>query len=235
MPSIPITATSKNISTKLDKLENRLKNKLIAFYNKNIKGKTTTPIEVLRQQYDEQIRNIIRKTAQDSYLEGTDLIGRQLQEINPEFELFISATDLNNIQQLTNDLSDQFWGTASRLHTRESDINIENGEVIPLRPFDVAAALTGIAAAVAFGSFNSAIQSKTPIATEAASIDPDLGFTIQPLSGRVRFTTQHDAKVDPEICAPLDGQEWDADDPDIVVPPEDTHRFCRCHLIPIIE
>jgi hypothetical protein len=235
MPSTPVQATSRAISNRLTKLENSLKQKLLSFYNKNIKGKTTTPIEVLRTQYDGQIRNIIRKAAQDSYLVGTDTIGQQLQEKNPDFDLFISGTDLNNISQLTNDLSDQFWGTASRLHARESSINIENGEVVPVKPFDVAAAITGVAAAVAFGSFNTAIQSKTPIATEAASIDLELGITIQPLTGRVRFTTQQDSKVDAQICDPLDGTEWDANDPDIVVPPQDTHPNCRCQLIPIIE
>ena len=47
---------------------------------------------------------------------------------------------------------------------------------------------------------------------------------------RVRFTTQHDAKVDDEICARLDGKEWDIDDPFIIVPPELTHPNCRCTL-----
>jgi hypothetical protein len=233
MPSIP--ATSRAISNRLNKLENALKRKLIAFYNKNIKGKTTTPIEVLRAQYDTQVRNLIRKTAEDSYLQGTGLIGEILQEKNPDFDIFISGTDLNNIQTLTNNLANQFWISTARLHTRESDINIENGIIVPLPKYSETAAMTALAAAVAFNAFNQAIKSKTPIATEVASIDFEVGFTIQPLTSRVRFTTQHDAKVDREICEPLDGQEWDANDPNIVVPPEDTHPYCRCHLIPIIE
>jgi len=110
--------------------------------------------------------------------------------------------------------------------------------------------LTGIAALSIFSAFNHAVKSKTAIAVNTVRVpDPqkfaingqdellelDVGFTIKELRGRVRFTTQHDAKVDQEICAPLDGQEWDANDPDIVVPPDDTHRFCRCHLIPLID
>ena len=47
---------------------------------------------------------------------------------------------------------------------------------------------------------------------------------------RVRFTTQHDAKVDDEICRRLEGKEWDIDDPFIIVPPELTHPNCRCTL-----
>ena len=52
---------------------------------------------------------------------------------------------------------------------------------------------------------------------------------------RVRFTTQHDSKVDDEICRNLEGMEWDIDAPDIIVPPDDTHPNCRCTLEPVDE
>lgn len=229
------TVTNKQISQRLDQLEVSLKRKLIAFYNKNIKGKTLTSIELLKVQYDTVLRNIVRKTAQESYLHATDIIGQQLADKNPDFELFISATDINNIQTLTNDMSNQFWNTAARLHSREADINIVNGEVLQKPEFNETAALTGLAALIAFNSFNSAVKSKTPIATQAASIDLEIGFEIRPLTGRVTFTTRHDAKVDLQICDPLDGITWNADDPDIVVPPQMTHPHCRCVLVPSID
>ena len=53
------------------------------------------------------------------------------------------------------------------------------------------------------------------------------------LPKRVRFRTQHDSKVDTEICAELDGREWNIDDPDLIIPPEMTHPNCRCVLEPV--
>lgn len=226
---------NRQISQRLDQLEKSLKQKLVSFYNKNIKGKTLTSIELLKVQYDTVLRNIIRKTAQEAYLHANDIIGQQLADKNPDFELFISVTDISNIQTLTNNMSDQFWTTAARLHSREADINIVNGEIVQKPELNETAALTGLAALVAFNAFNNAVKSKTPIATESASIDLQIGFEIRPLTGRVTFTTRHDSKVDPQICDPLDGMTWNADDPDIVVPPQDTHPHCRCVLVPSIE
>jgi hypothetical protein len=230
-----VTTASRESSAKLKRLENSLKNKLLSFYNKNIKN-SLSDIIVLKQIHDTAVRNIIRKTVQDSYLHGTDLVGQQVAENNPSFDLFISQTDLGNIQRLTDDVSNQFWTTSARLQLRESTVEPETGQA--KKSFDITAAMIGIASFAAFGAFNNAVRSKLPAATAAANnpeLTLDIGFEIKPLVGRVRFTTQHDAKVDLQICDPLDGMEWDADSPDIVVPPQDTHPHCRCSLIPIVE
>lgn len=44
------------------------------------------------------------------------------------------------------------------------------------------------------------------------------------------FATENDAKVC-DICASLEGMEWDVDDPSIVIPRDDTHPNCRCRLL----
>ena len=155
--------------------------------------------------------------------------------------MFISATDLTNITQLSDRLSNDFWNTAQRLQDREFTVTPEGEKK---KPFDATAALTGIAAAVAFSAFNNAILSKStqisqPIQSpvpdiQGQSLNLDIGFEIRPV-GRVRFVTKHDAKVDPDICAALDGTEWFVDDPSIITPPDDTHPYCRCTLEPVIE
>ena len=243
-----LRTTSKTISNRLSRLEKAVTRKLNAFYNQKIKPNATIfPIEVLRQRHDAEVKTIIRKAVQDSYLEATDLVGQKIQEKVPEFLLFVSVTDINNIQAITNDMANQFWTTTGKLVARENEFVVEQDELKPKPSFDAKAALIGLGALFVFSAFNNGVKNKLPTAitnTESAishnqdespTLDIDINFDIHELKGRVRFTTQHDAKVDQEICQPLDGTEWDAGDPDIVVPPDDTHRFCRCHLIPIVE
>ncbi len=43
------------------------------------------------------------------------------------------------------------------------------------------------------------------------------------------FRTQEDAKVDDEICLPLQNQEFEFDDPLRPTIPDDTHPNCRCY------
>lgn len=227
------------ITNKLDRLERSLKKKLLTFYNSKIKG-SPIPTDILKQKYNQQLQDIIRKTAQESYLIGTDTVGNQVLAKDQEFQLFISATDLNNIQGLTERLSNDFWTTAQRLQDREAVVTPEGK---PKPRLDHIAALTGIAAAVAFSAFNNAVKSKSTqitaspppaIPTTDQSLNLDIGFEIRRI-GRVRFVTKQDAKVDPDICAPLHGTEWFVDDPSIVTPPDDTHRYCRCTLEPVID
>lgn len=230
------------ITNKLDRLERSLKKKLLTFYNSKVKG-SVIPIDILKQKYSQQVRDIIRKTAEESYLIGTDTVGNQVLNTDKEFQLFISATDLNNIQGLTERLSNDFWNTAQRLQDREAAVTPE-GKSKP--PYDRIAAMTAIAAGLVFSAFNNAIKSKsTQITTTVPvkgifdptldqSISLDIGFEVRPV-GKVRFVTKQDSKVDPDICAPLHGTIWFVDDPSIVTPPDDTHPYCRCTLEPVIE
>lgn len=240
------SSTNKVARNKLDKLERSLKKKLLAFYNSKIKG-SPIPTDILRQQYDQQVKDIIRKAAQESYIVGTDQVANQVLSKDESFQLFITTLDLNNITALADRLSNDFWNTARRLQDREATVTDQGVKKVP---FNAVAALTGIAAGLIFSAFNNAILSKSTQVTQPISpvldilpltdqslnlnLDIPFNFEVRPV-GRVRFTTQHDSKVDPDICAPLDGTEWFVDDPSIVTPPDQTHPNCRCTLEPIIE
>jgi len=241
---------NKAARNKLDKLERALHKKLLAFYNSKIKG-LPIPVDILKQKYNQQVQEIIRKTAQDSYIAGTEQVGDQVLNKDQSFQLFISTTDLNNIQALTSRLSNDFWDTARRLQDRESAVTPEGK---PKPSLDHIAALSAIAAGVAFSAFNNAVLSKSSQVTSIPPPVPPPGLPLDPFAlenlglgldtttdfttertGRVRFVTQNDAKVDPDICAPLHGMEWFVDDPSIITPPDDTHPNCRCTLEPVIE
>lgn len=226
------------ITNKLDRLERSLKRKLLAFYNSVVAG-SVIPVDILKQKYNQRVKDIIRKTAQESYFIGTDTVGTQVLRTNEDFQLFISATDLTNISQLTDRLSNDFWNTAQRLQDREAAVTPEGK---PKPALDHIAALTAVAAGLVFSAFNNAIKSKaTQISTPTLpdipteqSLNLDIGFEIRPV-GKVQFVTKRDGKVDKDICLPLDGTIWFVDDPSLITPPEDTHPNCRCILEPILE
>ena len=56
------------------------------------------------------------------------------------------------------------------------------------------------------------------------------GLQNQNTNKKYIFATSQDEKVC-DICGPLEGEEWDIDDPDIISIPEDTHPNCRCRLL----
>jgi len=237
-------------------LENSVNRRLNAFYNKKIKPYAALlSIEIFKQRHDAEVRTIIRKAVQDSYLHGTEVVNDAILAKAPDFQLFTSVTDITNIAAIAEQMTNQFWITTGKLIQREHEFVLEDDELIKKRSFDAKAAMIGIGAAAVIIGYNRSIQSKLPIALANAPLPPpppttspgddnaefnielDVPFEIRELglTGRVRFTTKHDAEVDPKICAPLDGQEWDANDPDIVIPVDDTHKYCRCKLIPIVD
>jgi len=240
-------------------LENSVNRRLNALYNKKIKPYAALlPIEIFKQRHDAEVRTIIRKAVQDSYLHGTEVVNDAILAKAPDFQLFTSVTDITNIAAIAEQMTNQFWITTGKLVQREHEFVLEDDELVKKRSFDTKAAMIGIGAAAVIIAYNRSIQSKLPVALANAPLPPppppistpspsfdnaefnielDVPFEIRELglTGRVRFTTKQDAEVDPKICAPLDGMEWDAGDPGIVIPVDDTHKYCRCKLIPIVE
>jgi hypothetical protein len=217
-----IRKTNNSISKKLQRLENALKSKLNAFYNSNIKG-NIAPIETIRQQFESKIKTIIRAAVQQSYLSGTDLVTNQVTNIDDNFEVFISQRDIQNISSLTDKLNDQFWKTATRLHRRESEFLLLPNQDLQLKnQFDTAAAIIGVSAYTVFTAFNEATVNKLQDISSLGIVE-----------GSVMFLTEEDARVDPEICEPLNRTVYEANDPDIPFPP--LHNFCRCRLVPIVN
>ena len=251
-----IRQTNKSVTKKLTRIENALKSKLNSFYKRKIKPLSDLPVESIKQKYEQQVKTLIRKTIQDAYLTGTDIVIEKIQDRNKEFVPFISVTDINNIQSLTEKMSNQFWTTTSKLVQREQTFvkNLATQSFEKKKSFDDEAAMIGLSALFAYSGFNAAVLSKMqntinllpftqPIQvaqTIPSSLDLQVGFELEqldpfnlPLEGRVMFLTQEDAAVDPEICEPLNRTIYEVTDPTLPEPP--LHRHCRCRLIPIVD
>lgn len=241
---------SKKASRKIAEIEKAIKDKLTKFYNKNIRNKQQ-PVAILRRLYEREVKNEIKKTVFAAYGEGISTLDEEIRKNTSHFPLFLSSNDIGNIDALTDKYNEQFWSTTNRLHDREiappTKLDPETGEVIPLELFDVAAALIGISALLAWGAFNQSVVSKTQEVTNELTMTP-LPITIRgptgttttttttiniPVSSKLTFMTKEDAKVDKKVCLPLHGMEFDAFDPQI--PQLPLHNHCRCKWIPTVD
>jgi hypothetical protein len=156
-----IQKTNKDITVKLTRQEKALKVKLHSFYQTVVKN-NVLPVETLRTKYENQIKAIIRKAVEDSYFTGTDLIEKEVKQITPRKVFFTSGTDIQNIQEITEQMNKVFWTTTSKLHIRETEFKLTlDKELIKKKEFDTEAAYIAIAALMIFKGFNNSVISKT--------------------------------------------------------------------------
>lgn len=245
-----IRQTNKAITKKLNRIENALKSKLNSFYNKKVKPMAQFPIEAIRQKYEREVKTLIRVTVQQSYLVGTDTVAEKVTDKNKDFQVFISQTDIANIARLTEKLNNDFWKTAGRLVRREQEyeFNQKTQELEKKKSYDAQAAIIVAAVSIAHIPYNTAVVSKlgvvttqpTPLQISNEGITLDINFDVARLDelnleGKVIFLTREDAKVDLEICEPLNRTVYDINDPDIPIPIINTHLHCRCKLVPFLD
>ena len=148
----------------------------------------------------------------------------------------LTSLDIGNIQNIINEQSNNFWKLAEKLKQRQILVETEEGHKnrIAANLFDSLAAFIGHASSVVFNAFNTAIKSKlSQVVNQSTEGFEDLFGDGQEtsLSGRVKFLTANDSKVDPVFCLPLQDMEFDVNDPECPDPP--MHLHCRCRLLPI--
>ena len=154
-----IRLINRNIRSQLNPQENRLKVKLHTFYKKNIRGRNE-PTQSLRTIYDSQIKTIIRQAVEEAYFTG---VGQVKQTVGKRRQYFISVTDVENIKDIAENMTEQFWTTTDKLHRRENEfiISMADHELIKKQEFDTEAAYLSIASMMIYFTYNSSIVSKS--------------------------------------------------------------------------
>ena len=241
------------------KTEISLTHKLTRFYNREIKIQNSTyPIEHLKRKHASRIRNLIRHTLEKPSILARKIAGDYQWQRDPDFLLFTSGRDIDLVKQMEARLNEKFWNTVAKLSY--SQITAFGGggnsaELHQLGNEKIKAAMTIVSAYGVYSTYNHAVVSKLNSLEQSQSPDtPTIDLvsrsaanvrTLAALEGRgggrrtggsnthVMFRTKRDAKVDPQICAPLNGTTWAIDDPSITIPPDDTHPNCRCILFPL--
>ena len=207
---------SRKITTELNRLQSTLTRELENFYRKRIKN-SLLPVEMIRSQYDSEIKNIIRNTVQSSWIYSHQIMEQVLKVKDPKFQINISVPDIQGIEAATDKANDQFWKTSGDLKLREGDFFKVNNrsQLIEQEALDVHAAMIAFGLFATFYAFNTGMFSKRD----------ELGLQI-----KLRFTTRENC-VDSKICLPLNGKIMDIGEV-LYNPP--LHKHCRCRLIPVL-
>ena len=194
----------------LTTLENSLKRKLLAFYNKYIKG-SLVPIEQLKLRHNTILGKMIQDAVKEAYGKGQDLASVTIKE----FDINQVIKDATEITTITTLMVNSFWRTAQKLLLRETEFKLTEEQQLEEKPmFDKNAAMVATASLVVFDTLNRSVMENS--------------------NGEVEFTTAHDSNVDPSLCAPKDGERYPANDVPLDSQPP-LHRHCRCVLVPIGE
>jgi len=151
-----INQSSNQVSRRLGPMERTLKQKLLAFYNKRIKG-SNAPIQVLRQRYGKEIEQIIRDNIQTSWLFATDIV---LQRTNIKVDKVKDAQGIENAIVI---MTNQFWETSKKNQEREQLSVIENGKLVQADEFDTSAAMLGVSGLMLYYAFNQSMNIKDGI------------------------------------------------------------------------
>lgn len=156
-----------------------------------------------RQQYANAVTAVIQSAVQAAFIEGTAYVQRFAKQ-----PLALTNSDLQAIQQRTQEFSEQFW--------RNLELEAKAKVIEPVRALpDVNATMSFLATNATFGLLNqSTMQKALQIQGE-----PELVWI-----------TELDFKVCP-ICRPIHGRTWKVGDPLILQPPRDSHPNCRCRLL----
>ena len=234
-----VKKTSLEVSRRMKALEDKLSKQLLSFYNNKINPLGAYPVEFARRQFESEIKIMIRMAVQDSYLYGTSVVGSAITDVNDKFQVFISVRDVQNISTLTNTLNNRFWNTVGKLLTRKQEVEAFTPDelraipnIVKKESFNVVAAMVTVAGSIAWKTYNNSVVDKLMQLTnidELINRIPALLSTGQQnrletgiqydffrvvetptdFAAKLMFLTAEDAKVDPDICEPLNRLVFD--------------------------
>lgn len=210
MEGLQDTKTSK----RADKIQARLERKVNGYLKtfKSLIGKKS--FYEIKQQYQQEIHNLLRYGIEDAYFEGLEYSDKALGQRQP-----LTVRDIQRIDQMVQMAENRFWGLVSKTE--------------PIREFSFSFFISAISTLI------SDIITKSLNTATLANVAPE---SIQDFSSAVQvmFVTRDDEKVC-QICQPLNNTVYDINDSSKPEIPDDLHPNCRCRFVvyqdgkPIIE
>lgn len=200
------TKTSRTVRAIEDGLRIEL-NKIV-----NIIKKQDTILSELQRKYGEIVRSTIQDAIQQIYLAGINYVGDY--EKRPPL---LNDRDIAIIERQTEQRTNDFWRAVERDIARNTNnkFALISPNFSALSPLNVNAQVLTVATVAATSALNVATVEK------AKQMDAE---------AVVMWVITFDERTCPK-CRPLHGRKWSVNDPNLLVPIQDTHPHCRCRLL----
>ena len=217
------TVNHKNVIEQRSQLEDELQYRLNNVIER-IKSRDINQISTAQSLYNEEVEGLLRKTATKAYDLGADSTDAKLNLFH------MTEDELLKEHQYVNELVTQyrprFWRKVAKASHR-NDVLLQKYDFVPRSPLNsnymaTSTAVGLITRAIAIGTIDKLILSK--------NISPNLkGAAIDTTKNQLEWVATLDNNTC-DVCAELDGQLFEEDDPDMPIPGEacEGGDNCRC-------
>lgn len=188
-----------------------------------IVGEGSTDISLIQRRYGVEVEHLIRAAVHNAYSVGVNYVGEMKKRPH---HIFLTSSDIGQIKRISAEYTHVFWRRVSAvLHQKDTVQNILKNARFSSRS---KLSLTNLISSLAVAIITKALASGTVVKVNALRTLPPSIKQAQALDILV-WRTAHDERVCP-LCSSLDGMEWQSDDPNMLVPGDDTHDNCRCTI-----
>ena len=201
-----------------DKKQNELDVKLgrIATRIKTMKNKGIQDYDI-KEEFEFSVNDLISNYVEDTYLNGRNYAFK----VN-KIRVPLTTDDISKMDQLRIEFNERFWGMVFAAEVKEFGISLL-GSFVKSLVSDLVTKSTNDAAL-------QTMSDQSRLAQSTLSTNKIKGTFTDLETIRVEFTTRKDEKVCP-ICSPLDGKQYNFDDPSKPEIPQ--HHNCRCRLLQV--
>lgn len=206
-----------------DKIQEEFELRLQDLANKISKEKKAgKTMDEMRTKHLVEVRAMIDKFLQDSYLNGKSYVGKSHKTFIP-----ISHQDISLLEKLSIKYETRFWALIEHAEFDTANEFLGNllGNFVSMFVSDAVTDTINSSSLITLG------QTKDLEKILAQEL-PAGEFVFSTDELEVQFTTRRDHKVCP-ICEPLDGRRFKMDDTSKPNIPEDTHPNCRCRYLEV--
>jgi hypothetical protein len=204
----------------------------------------TNDIAIIQRNYSKEVEDILRTAITNAYIAGINYVAQTRQKMH---RAYINTADIGIIKKLTAEFVDIFWRrVANVLHQKDVINSILSARFSPKSSLTLGNLVNGfvvrlITRAIALGTLakvnvlkHTGVTKSAAASADQQSEDDSEDDTPAPPADdgtveTLEWQTQEDERVCP-YCDELDGQQWASNDPDLQIPGQDSHDFCRCVL-----
>lgn len=221
----------KNREQSARQLEEQVRTSLNQIVNE-ILMESTSDISLIQHKFATDVEHLIRAAVSNAYSIGINYVGETKKR--PHL-MFLTETDIKNIKGLTGDFNHTFWRRVSAVLHQKDTIQTKNARFSPRSKLSLSNLISSLAVKIVTKSIASGTVSKI---NQLSKIPNDIKLEADTKSANIMsaqfvdvfvWHTMNDERVCP-LCSSLDGMEWSYNDPNMLVPPDDSHDNCRCSL-----